>query len=84
MFREQKNAADQAAIGVSTSYDIDNVARVKKLNGGLLSTLGIQVTSGGTARGFAQQSTGSIVEIESITPISLKSETIGWANRPIP
>ncbi len=60
------------------------VARVKKLGSGMPSSLSAQITAGGTAKGFAQQSTGSILEIESITPISLKSGISGWKSEEIP
>jgi type IV pilus assembly protein PilY1 len=62
----------------------DEVARVKELGVGMPSSLSAQVTSSGTAKGFVQQSTGSILEIESITPISLKSGIIGWKSEAIP
>ncbi len=59
------------------------VARVKKLGTGLPSSIGAQITEGGTAKGFAQQSTGSILEIENIIPISLKSDMIGCQTRAV-
>ncbi|HDH04297.1 MAG TPA: hypothetical protein ENH01_01090, partial [Nitrospirae bacterium] len=82
-------AADAAAVeaaALRNSYDTDKVARVKKLGGkiGMPSTLSAGVTTSGTVKGFAGQSTGSIVEIEVDSPISLKSEIMNWANRPIP
>jgi type IV pilus assembly protein PilY1 len=54
------------------------VGRTKRLGSGMPSSLSAQVTAGGTAKGFAQQSTGSILEIESITPITLRSGVAGW------
>jgi hypothetical protein len=42
-----------------------------------------QITAGGTAKGFVQQSTGSILEIESITPYGLKSDVTGWRSEEI-
>ena len=84
IFREQQDAADLVAGGGSTPYDLTNIARVKRLDGGVISSVSAQITSSGGTMGFAQQVTGSILEMESINPISLKSETIGWANKPIP
>ncbi len=60
------------------------VARVKKLGKGMPSTVSAQITSSGTTKGFAQQSTGAILEIESITPYSLRSGIAGWKNKEIP
>ncbi len=60
------------------------VARVKKLGKGMPSTVSAQITSSGTTKGFAQQSTGAILEMESITPFSLKSGISGWKNEEIP
>jgi len=60
------------------------VARVKKLGKGMPSTVSAQITSSGTTKGFAQQSTGAILEIESITPFSLKSGIKGWKSEEIP
>lgn len=59
------------------------VARVKKLGAGMPSSISAQITAGGTAKGFVQQSTGSILELESITPISLTSDVTGWKNEEI-
>ena len=63
----------------------DNVvARVKKLGKGMPSTVSAQITATGATKGFAQQSTGAILEIENITPYSLKSGIKGWKNEEIP
>ncbi len=59
------------------------VARIRKLGVGLPSSLSAQITAGGTAKGFVQQSTGSILEIESVTPIGLKSGVSGWKSEEI-
>jgi type IV pilus assembly protein PilY1 len=61
----------------------DKVARVKKLGEGLPSSMSAQITASGTAKGFVQQSTGSILEIESITPYGLKSDVTGWRSEEI-
>lgn len=68
---------DQSGTGDST------VARVKKLGAGMPSSLSAQITAGGTAKGFVQQSTGTILEIEGITPLSIKSGVAGWKNEEI-
>jgi type IV pilus assembly protein PilY1 len=68
VFTEQKSMASPST----------TVARTRKLGTGMPSSLSAQVTAGGTAKGFAQQSTGSILEIESITPITLRSGVAGW------
>ncbi len=60
------------------------VARTKHLGKGMPSSLSGQITSSGTAKGFVQQSTGTILEIQSITPNSLKSGTTGWKTEAIP
>ncbi len=73
VFKEQKEDTSPS----------DVVARVKKLGTGMPSSLSAQITAGGTAQGFVQQSTGSILEIESITPISLKSGITGWKSEQI-
>lgn len=61
----------------------NTVARVKKLGAGMPSSLSAQVTASGTAKGFVQQSTGSILEIENVTPISLQSGVTGWRSEQI-
>jgi type IV pilus assembly protein PilY1 len=73
VFKEQK---DDAAASTT-------VGRVRKLGAGMPSSLSAQVTAGGTAKGFVQQSTGSILEIESVTPIALQSGVTGWKNEAI-
>jgi len=57
---------------------------LKNLGEGMPSSLSGQITSGGTAKGFVQQSTGTILEIQNITPSSLKSGTAGWKTEAIP
>jgi type IV pilus assembly protein PilY1 len=54
------------------------VGRVKRLGAGMPSSISAQVTASGTAKGFVQQSTGTILEIESITPLSITSDVTGW------
>jgi type IV pilus assembly protein PilY1 len=61
----------------------DEIGRVQKLGEGLPSSMSAQITAGGTAKGFVQQSTGSILEIESITPYGLKSDVTGWRSEEI-
>jgi len=73
VFKEQKDSG-------TTTQD---VARVKKLGEGMPSSVSAQVTSSGSTKGFAQQSTGSILGIESLTPISQKSGIIGWRSEEI-
>jgi len=60
------------------------VARVKKLGAGMPSSMSAQITSSGTTKGFAQQSTGSILEIESVNPVSMQSGVLGWRSELIP
>jgi type IV pilus assembly protein PilY1 len=54
------------------------VARVKVLGKGMPSTMAIQITKSGDAKGYAQSSTGAILEIETKTPFSLQGGTTGW------
>ncbi len=54
------------------------------LGEGMPSSLSGQITSGGTAKGFSQSSTGTILSIQSITPNSLESGTTGWKTEAIP
>ena len=61
VFQEQKDAATST----------DNIARVRKLGKGMPSSISAQIKSSGTIKGFAQQSTGSILEIESISPVKI-------------
>ena len=68
VFKEQK---DQAAPD-------PNVARVKHLGKGMPSSVSAQITSDGTIKGFAQQSTGSIAEIEQDPAFKMKSGRTGW------
>jgi type IV pilus assembly protein PilY1 len=74
VFQDQKNQSNPSNV----------VARVKRLGAGMPSSLSAQVTAGGTAKGFVQQSTGSILEIENVTPISLQSGVTGWKSEQIP
>jgi type IV pilus assembly protein PilY1 len=73
VFKEQKDSG-------TTTQD---VGRVKKLGAGMPSSVSAQVTKSGSTKGFAQQSTGSILGIESLTPISQKSGIIGWRSEEI-
>ena len=73
VFKEQKDSG-------TTTQDS---ARVKKLGAGMPSSVSAQVTKSGSTKGFAQQSTGSILGIESLTPISQKSGIIGWRSEEI-
>ncbi|MBC8412588.1 hypothetical protein H8E50_02805, partial [bacterium] len=73
IFKEQKQQTSPST----------TVGRVRKLGAGMPSSMSAQITSSGTAKGFVQQSTGSILEIESITPVSLKSDVTGWKSEPI-
>ncbi len=59
------------------------IARVKKLGAGVPSSIGGHITEGGTAKGFSQQSTGSILETENILPISLQSKMLGCQDEAI-
>jgi type IV pilus assembly protein PilY1 len=68
VFKEQK---DQAAPD-------PNVARVKHLGKGMPSSVSAQITESGTVKGFAQQSTGSIAEIEQDPAFRLNSGRTGW------
>ena len=73
VFKEQRDQASPS----------EEVARVKKLGSGMPSSISAQITATGTAKGFVQTSQGSILEIEGITPISLKSAVTGWKNEEI-
>ena len=74
VFQEQKDAATST----------DNIARVRKLGKGMPSSISAQIKSSGTLKGFAPQSTGVILEIESISPVTLKSSVSGWKSEQIP
>ena len=54
------------------------VSRGMKLGYGMPSTIGGMVTSSGDLKGFVQQSTGAVLEVETKTPFSLKSGIAGW------
>ena len=60
------------------------VARVTKFGEGMPSTVSALVTASGSTKGFAQQSTGAIIELESLTPFSLKTEIMGWKDEELP
>ncbi len=74
-FQEQKDAGGDATTVVG---------RVKSLGKGMPSSVSAQITAKGHAKGYAQSSTGAIIEIESNTPLSLKSNVIGWRGEEIP
>jgi type IV pilus assembly protein PilY1 len=57
------------------------VARVQELGQGMPSTMAIQITKSGDVKGYAQSSTGAILEIETKTPFSLQSGTTGWKSQ---
>jgi type IV pilus assembly protein PilY1 len=71
VFKEQQDQSDPSP----------TVARVKKFGKGMPSSISAQITAGGTAKGFVQKSTGSILEVEGITPFTLKSAPMGWKNK---
>ncbi len=56
----------------------DTVLRYMDLGVGVPSAVGGVVTGENTLKGFVQQSTGTIVEIEQITPFGLRSRLVGW------
>jgi type IV pilus assembly protein PilY1 len=56
----------------------DVVGRVKKLGPGMPSSVSVQVTSSGSAKGFVQSQNGSILSIETDSPFSLRSGLKGW------
>ncbi|MBI5143413.1 MAG: pilus assembly protein PilY [Nitrospirae bacterium] len=60
------------------------VSRVVRLGSGMPSSVSAQITKSGVAKGFAQSSTGAVIEVESITPVSMKSRITGWKGRRIP
>jgi type IV pilus assembly protein PilY1 len=68
VFKEQKNQASPDP----------NVARVKHLGKGMPSSVSAQITDSGSIKGFAQQSTGSIAEIEQDPAFKMKSGRVGW------
>ncbi|MBI4683262.1 MAG: hypothetical protein HY757_09215 [Nitrospirae bacterium] len=74
VFKEQKQQTNPSNV----------VARVKKLGVGLPSSLSAQVTTSGSVKAFVQQSTGSILQLENLAPISLKSGVTGWKSEQIP
>lgn len=54
------------------------VSRSKSLGYGMPSSIGATVTESGDIKGFSQQSTGSILEIEAISTYNLKPGLSGW------
>jgi type IV pilus assembly protein PilY1 len=70
VFKEQKESGD-------TTQDYE---RVKRLGEGMPSSISAQVTDSGSTKGYAQQSTGSILGVEALTPISMKSGILQWRN----
>jgi type IV pilus assembly protein PilY1 len=56
----------------------DTVLRSVSLGVGVPSTVGGVVTGDNTLKGFVQQSTGTIIEIEQTTPYGLRSRLLGW------
>jgi type IV pilus assembly protein PilY1 len=56
----------------------DEVARSVNLGVGMPSSPSAQITKDGTAKMFFQQSTGTIRTVENFTPISLRSNIVGW------
>jgi type IV pilus assembly protein PilY1 len=74
VFNEQKQQTSPSNV----------VARVKKLGAGMPSSVSAQVTSGGTSKGFVQSQTGSILELETFTPLSLSRGITGWKSERIP
>jgi type IV pilus assembly protein PilY1 len=59
----------------------DTVLRSTELGVGVPSAVGGVVTGTNTLKGFVQQSTGTIVEIQQTTPFGLKSRIIGWREK---
>ena len=54
------------------------VARVKRLGVGMPSSVSAQITSSGTTKGFVQSQNGSILQLETQSPLSLSSGLKGW------
>ncbi len=54
------------------------VSKMMKLGHGMPSTIGGKVTSGGKLKGYVQQSTGAVLQIETETPFNVKSGVAGW------
>lgn len=59
----------------------ETVARSIELGIGVPSAVGGVVTGENSLKGFVQQSTGTIVEIEQTTPFGLRSRLMGWRNQ---
>jgi hypothetical protein len=49
-----------------------------KLGAGMPARVGTMITKDGELKGFSQQSTGTILEIDAITPLSVTSGVAGW------
>ena len=60
------------------------VMRSESLGVGIPSSVGVMVTGDNKIMGFVQQSTGTIIQIEQITPFTLRSGFIGWKQEAIP
>jgi type IV pilus assembly protein PilY1 len=60
------------------STNPETVSRSMNLGVGMPSTIGGMVTAGGTLKGFVQQSTGAVLQVETNTPFKLKSGIAGW------
>lgn len=68
VFKEQKEQANPSS----------TVARVKNLGKGMPSSVSAQITASGTIKGFAQQSTGAIAELEADPAVKINSRLTGW------
>jgi type IV pilus assembly protein PilY1 len=74
VFEEQKEQATPST----------TVGRVRSLGTGMPSSPSAHVSEEGKTNIFFQQSTGAILTIEQITPVSLNSSVEGWKNEHIP
>jgi type IV pilus assembly protein PilY1 len=77
-FYKTGTAFKQPVIGVGDEPgDVKTIKRELVLGRGVPSSVGFAVTGENTTKGFVQQSTGAIIQLEEITPFGLKSGFTG-------
>jgi type IV pilus assembly protein PilY1 len=65
-------------LALEKSLTGQDVSRSMKLGAGMPARVGTMITKEGELKGFSQQSTGTILEIDAITPLSVTSGVAGW------
>ena len=78
LYFETGTAFSRSVVGVETEGDKDRVLDRIDLGLGISSSLGIHVGREHGARGFIQQSTGTIAQIDLTPAFSVKSGFVNW------